>query len=259
MSPKTTSSLLAVLTLIIVVILFVLIAYLLQSTNRVLTSIPIFLTCPSGYCPTNRFNGEKRCPTDTTPLPYDPALEVCNSPGACESGQTPYALLPNGATSEVGLCLNGTQCRCLRTPQCSPDSLVGFVVTGGPTNYAGEASSRATYVQIPTPVVQPHYCGIKAYHLSRLSPGGCTFAIPTAPTVEEIRQCMALNPCLVGTLAYFPTTMTGFHLQGPGSALYTVPVACVSGVRLSSGLCPVESLPVWDSSRGAVVCHPTRV
>lgn len=230
----------------------------------------VYLTCPKGLCPTNIYNGEKRCSQDESlSLIYDPAYETCNSRTTCESPLTPYALLPDGSTNELGACATGETCRCVSHPQCSIQTMTIFSLTNGSTYLQDPTSSRGVYQQIPLSFqgdvgspftyLNPNtqFCAIKAYHLNRIAPGACTFANPTAPTTQEIRTCLSLNPCMVGVLAFTPLDASTFTLTATDTrAIYTVPVACVTGQR--GPLCGPTSVPVWDQSRAQLICYDTR-
>lgn len=230
-----------------------------------------YFQCPAGQCATNIYNGEKRCPLDPTiRVTYDAAFETCNSKFTCESKLTPYALLSNGATSELGICETNTVCRCLSRPQCPIETMVIFDMIQGSTYLQDNNTSRAIFAQIPlgsqgdigSPFTfdstSSQFCAIKANHLNRVTPGSCSFANPNQITVTEMRTCLQRNPCLVGVMAFHPTDINSFRLSASNTdAIYSVPVTCVPGYRPPNGgsVCGGLTVPVWDPTKGQVVCY----
>lgn len=269
--PVTTEIVLVAVTLILILGFWIWVMFSMEQHPPV---GKVYLECPTGMCPTNVYNGEKRCPADpATSLPYDPAYETCNSATTCESSRTPFALLPDGSTNELGVCQGGQTCPCLPRAQCGIETMVVFSTTGGTTALQDDAVSRVLFTQVPlasqgttgqpftytNPTTQ--FCAIKAFHLNRLAPGGCYFANSTAPTLLEVRQCMSINPCLVGVLAFRPDDANTFELSpSKTAALTTVPVGCVPGqIIAGSNVCGPTSLPVWDNTTGSIKCYDVKV
>ncbi len=262
---------LVAVTLILIIGFWICVMYSMSSNPPV---GKVYLECPAGMCPTNVFNGEKRCPSDpSTALPYDAAFETCNSAGTCESNRTPFAVLPDGSTNELGVCAAGEQCRCISKGQCPIETMVVFTTVGGNSALLSDATSRVLFTQVPLtsqgatgkPFTYDNpnnqFCAIKAFHLNRLAPGGCIFANPIAPTLREIRECMSINPCLVGVLAFHPVNANTFDLSLKNTtAIDTVPVACVPGQIIGgTNVCGPTSLPVWDASKGSIMCRDVRI
>lgn len=235
--------------------------WIMYSFKQTAPTAAVYLKCGKGLCATNIYNGEKRCPqNDNIALAYSPAYETCNSKTTCESTLTPYALLSDGSTNELGACESGQTCRCLAKPQCPIETMVIFQLANGDTYLRNSATSRALFVQAPISFQgntgQPftfddpntQFCAIKSYHLDRIAPGACRFAIPDNPSLSEIRSCLNANPCMVGVLAFHPANISTFNLSS--TAITTVPVACVTG----KPVCPSTAISVWDRSKAALTC-----
>lgn len=258
-------------TLILILGVLCWIIYGLGQGTGVLSSGKVYFECTEGKCATNVYNGEKRCPDDTgQQILYDPAYETCNSRFTCEDPRTPYALLSNGGTSELGVCEPGSICRCLAKPQCPVETMVVFGLTDGSTFLQDNVSSRALFTQTPigsqgetgAPITYDNtntqFCAIKAYHLNRLAQGACTFLNPNQVTTTEIRQCLATNPCVIGVAAFHPMDADRFTLTATNTnAIYTTPVACVPGLR--TGICGPTSVPVWNQATAEISCYNTGV
>jgi hypothetical protein len=88
---------------LVAVIIIVVLVFRIWATHTMAGTVAtteLYLQCDAGQCPTNIYNGEKRCSSDTTQVMlYDPTYEVCNSPNTCESTSTLYALLSDGSTN----------------------------------------------------------------------------------------------------------------------------------------------------------------
>lgn len=274
---NTADYILVAISLILLILFWVWVMYVLRDNPPV---SQVYFQCPLGMCATNIYNGEKRCPVSSTDsVTYDASYETCNSRYTCESSLTPYALSTDGSTNSLGVCDTLNICRCLRYPQCSPETCVLFNMTNGSTYVDTTTSSRVVWTQTPlssqgfagsqiltfsNPNTQT--CAIKAYHLNRLSPGACIFVDPDAPTTQEVRICLQqTNPCVVGVAAFHPINVSQFVLNAQNTdAIYTIPVACVPGVRneaLPAGTyyCSGTSLPVWDSATASVICYDVGV
>ena len=105
--------------------------------------------CGKGQCPTNFYNGIKRCSGEEE-LEYDPTTEVCNGRFVCDDPATGFAVLENQGTLNSGLnvgkCPEGVECRCVREPQCPYYVTNYFRITGG-TPYTDESSTTLAYTQ----------------------------------------------------------------------------------------------------------------
>lgn len=223
----------------------------------------VYLTCPQGQCPTNIWNGEKRCSSDSSQsMLYDPEYEVCNSQFTCENTMTPYALNADGSTNDKGVCEEGTICRCLSKPQCPLYSTVLFEMKNGSEYLTGNQSTRYQIRQKPMDDqgnlgYQPinfangntQFCFVDPPSLNRLTPGACNFI--GSPTAADMLSCVDKNPCINGILTYITRTDPREFVSSKDSVYY--PLACVPGVK-----CPSNQFPVWDSGLGSIACIDQR-
>lgn len=258
-------------TLISVVIIFTLLFAIIY-TNIYRTGIetsnsPIYFECPTGECATVIVTGEKTCPEkDDEKVLYDPEFQVCNSRFTCESEQTPYALQPDGSTDDLGRCPEGTICRCLQKPQCSINTMSTFSLTNGSLFMRDDSSSRSLYVQrpisaqgntgVPVNIETPgtEFCAIKAFHMDRLSPGACQFQQVSNPTLQEISDCLNLNPCMVGVMGFVPEDSEKFVFNE--DSIVSTPVTCLPGELTADGksVCGLNKVPVWDNRLFKLIC-----
>lgn len=228
---------------------------------------PIYLQCNPGFCPTNIYNGEKRCPVNNEALLHDPSYETCNSKYTCDSPLTPFALRADGSTNELGICDTNSICRCVKDPQCPIETLATFTVTNGSIYLQNSGSSRVIFVQNPLdfqgdtgrPLTfndpNTQFCAIKAYHLNRVSPGACTFLNPVSPTPSEMQECLQRNPCVVGVMAFRPNNFSDMKLSPTDTtAISEIPVTCVPGPRGVGTGCLGTTVPVWNPVTSSVVC-----
>jgi hypothetical protein len=106
--------------------------------------------CGKGQCPTNYYNGVKRCPSGEEELEYDPTIEVCNGKYVCDDPVTGFAVLNNQGTMKKGLhegtCEPHVECRCVRFPQC-PDYVTAYYRITGGTPYTTEDGTTLSYNQ----------------------------------------------------------------------------------------------------------------
>ena len=254
----------------IIAALVILIICIIYYTSTVFTGSTYF-TCNPGQCATNKYNGEKRCPElEKDKVFYDSSFETCNSRYTCESKFTPYALLPNGSTNSMGICAPGNICRCLDSARCATDIVSIFQITNGNIN-----NNRTVFNQISLDIQgndgsqvfdisDPNttFCGIKANHLNKITPGACTFTNPENIDLNELTICMRSNPCLVGVLAFNPNDIDTFVLNKSNTtAIYNVPVSCMSSQgnpntpNSLKNYCDSLSVPVWNNKIGVVECH----
>lgn len=220
----------------------------------------IQLACPPGYCRTNVFSGVKECPASNTTMTYAPGFETCNSPHACESSVTPYAVQADESTSTTGACPPNTVCRCLRSQQCATHVVALYTTVNGAPTSTGNTnlyfSQRGGYIDAAgRSIGQPpytfypdtgEYCSIPVSWLTRSLPG-CNFnQLLTAPST--IARCFARNPCISGTLAYLPQDVNAF-VSGLPDTLTTTSVGCVTGQP-----CPDGSVAYWHPYANSVFC-----
>lgn len=247
MIDKTSEYTIIAITIIFILLLLVFFTYTLYKTP---TSNTTYFQCPPGECSTNIITGNKKCPQNlSTSIIYDKGNEVCNSKHSCENKQTPYALLSDGSTSTTGLCEKNTICKCLSKPQCSIDNLVLFTMKNGNVNqpysrsvFYQDSLENTTYSETNT-----QFCSIKAYHLNRLSPGGCVFNDTNNITRDELLICFNKNPCVTGTLAFYPKNADTFVFDN--NTVYNIPVSCVP-----SSQCEKNRIPVFDKKNALIKC-----
>jgi hypothetical protein len=247
---------------LVAVTLIVILVFWIWATHTMASSVAtseLYLQCDAGQCPTNFYNGEKRCSSDPAQtMLYDPSYEVCNSPYACENAKTPYALLSDGSTNRSGVCETGDICRCVTKPQCPNHSLVLFEMQNGSAYLTGIAGSRYTFQQTPVgdaskvgnanatyTNANTQFCTLNAYDTNRLSPGACNFT--GTPSPADMLACTNRNPCVVGTLAYI-TNQSPANFNSTLNANY-YPLACVPGIP-----CDPKSYPVWDQAVSQIAC-----
>jgi hypothetical protein len=78
--------------------------------------------CPTGFCATNVWNGEKTCPVGEELIPYQVGYEVCNPPTECTNSQTPFPYYDeNIGTVSGGSCPSAEDCKCMSTAFCPID------------------------------------------------------------------------------------------------------------------------------------------
>lgn len=238
----------------------------------------LLLSCQPGECGTNLQSGAKRCPTGATEVVLiDPAAEVCNPKYSCTNPLTPYALLADGSTNELGACSAGATCRCLKTAQCASHITSIFTTVNG-SLYNQAPDNRFVFSQVPlrddigaTNVgyqsSATDFCGIKSNHLNRLSPGACTFVdsdyANVKGTLKIATDCINTNPCVVGTLAFNTTNPAQLEANGVSlKEVRSLPVACIKGSPVApvtnlpypDSKCPTGYVPYWDNRWGLLRC-----
>lgn len=247
---------------ILAVVIIVILLFWIWMTHTVASTVStseLYGQCAVGQCPTNIYNGERRCSGDPTEIMlYDPAFEVCNSPYTCENSRTPYALQSDGSTNLNGVCETGNVCRCLTSQQCPSYSMVLFGMQNGSAYLTGTTGSRYTIGQTPannpsSVGVEPvsytngntQFCRINAYDTNRLTPGACNFT--SIPTAQDMLDCTNRNPCITGALSYVTNADPSKFVASRDINYY--PLSCVPGVPCAQGL-----YPVWDPKVGQIAC-----
>lgn len=266
--------------IIAIILIFFLLVWIiiLFYIKKGITNDSVYLQCIPGECATNIYTGEKLCPENTTDMILiDPSYQVCNSRYTCNNPITPFALNTDGSTNSNGVCENGQICRCLRTASCASDNLVLFNMINGTVYQGNPNASRAIFQQIPVSAQgenntitfsdpNTQFCAMKAYHLNRIAPGGCTFADPNNVTLLELQKCMNDNPCMVGQIAFYPENPDNFILNNQTyNAIYNIPVACVPQITNTTGHIsnPCKdteidtTVPVYDKRSGRIFCYNT--
>ena len=109
-------------------------------------------SCPMGQCAINKVTGIKRCPEkDTSSVVYDTLSEACTKPNTCDYPELSFSVLPDGSSSESGICQDNETCRCTNQLKCNPDIVSTFEITYGsnytPTNdnYTIQQNVSKTY------------------------------------------------------------------------------------------------------------------
>lgn len=260
---KFTEYLILVIALFLIIIVWAGILY--KSTSYESGDIKAFLTCPPGYCPTNRFTGQKRCSKNTQKsLEYDPILEICNPsnsctpPDAAQGNIIPYALQTDGSTNISGIC-DKDGCSCVNFLSSPSYIEVMFNVNGGSllnSNY----ETKLSLLQQPSPYVgegnnvpiiynnpNTQLFNINPSYLPYLSPNPCSEFYLSDPTLTptQILKCMNKNPCIVGRMAYLPQNSQSYQNFNEGD-ISTVQIGCVPN--------SVENAP--DTTDNYNTCNP---
>lgn len=216
--------------------------------------------CALGLCITNIYTGEKICPQDsTTSLDIDPTFETCNSPFACESTLTPYALRSDGSTNNFGACEPGVQCRCLQLPQCANHVTAYFQVSNG-SAFTGIDSQPIVFSQVNdyidsqgvffnTPPLRydntlTQFCEISREFVG-LKVSGTDPDAKAAGGNRTYPQVEPNAPCLRGVLAYVPENVAEFNAE----TIIDTPLSCVQGDP-----CPKGQTPYWNNIFNRVTC-----
>lgn len=230
-----------------------------------------YLTCPADQCAVNIYNGEKRCPLQTsTSVIYDPSFENCTHKFSCDSTLAPYAIRSDGSTNDYGQCEDGVACRCSANPQCPLGEVVLFNVVGGNIYANNTAEDNIIFYQNPVqnqgdtqPIVYTdpnfNFCSIPASYLNRLSPGPCVFNDANNITTPEIVSCIKSNPCVIGVLAFKPLNIADFNLSNTDtSAIYFTNVGCVAGNTINgkSADCTLPNqIALWNPKTANITCY----
>lgn len=221
-----------------------------------------YFQCPPGECSTSLTTGDKKCPKNSDDsIIYDKAKEVCNSKYTCENKATPFALMGDGSTNMYGVCAKDEICKCLTMPHCSIDNVVLFNMKNGNIN---QPNSHSVFHQIPLnhqgnneqlkfSETNVNFCSIKAYHLNRISPGACVFENTDNIKLTELSECFIRNPCVVGTLAFYPKNSETFVLsENNKDAIFNIPVSCVPSSLVS---CNIDEVPVFNKKNASISCY----
>lgn len=205
------------------------------------TSDGIFLeTCVPGQCPTNIFNGVKRCPEDLNQSSTaQVGIEVCNSAFACENVETPFAVQGDQSTNLSGLCPLGVQCRCLRPQQCSEFTVAYFKTSQG-NPFLPPQGQRLTFEQLTTytnvlgeDVITP------PFQIGRDPTSFCTIS-------NEWVSRITPSKCLQGVLAYVPDDPGNFDFN----AAVATPLSCMVGTDCQF----LDERAVWDNRINQTTC-----
>lgn len=269
-------------TLVIVALIIIsgTICWILYAVYTNLNERQVYLTCDPGKCATNFYNGEKRCPNTTNETVfYDPRSEVCNSKYTCENPKTPYALLSNGATSDLGICEDKTLCRCLTKPQCAGDLTTVFNAVNDSSSALTESNiTRVEYLQtsissesdfggIPLTYSNPstQSCTITTNMIGRVvpRPPECNFGTNT-PNLVDLYMCLeksTYNLCNIGRAAFYPQPGETFNIQKRN----TTRIGCVPNLRagidptarcdnIYDGVNNIRAVSFWDSATNTIKC-----
>jgi hypothetical protein len=276
--------------LILIVALFLIIGvwtiimiFTIKKDINLNSNVKAFEVCPIGECPTDRFTGQKRCSQNKAqPMQYDPIIEVCNPANACSNQSTPYAVLSNGATDLSGKC-DIDNCRCVNFFQTPSYTQVLFnMVNGNIYSQFSEEQQRVNFIQQPSPYVgegnnvptlyqdpTTQFYEISPSLLYYLSPNPCSNIYADDPeiTTKKLLECINLNPCLSGRLAYIPQNSTSYHAFNDSNLNGGVPLSCVPNTVENapeiSNSCQTTTdtiyAPVFNLSNGRIYCNATSV
>jgi len=245
---------------IVAISLFLILLALAYIIYLVKTSPPkaqTMLACAPGQCITNIYNGEKICPNDTsTVLDIDPLFQTCNSPFACESNITPFALQADGSTNNFGVCEQNVECRCLQRAQCA-NHVTAYFQTSNGNAFTGIASQPVVFEQITSYTDQQgvffpsaplrldniatQFCEISREFIG-LSVGNDQPNLAGNRTYAKVE---VNEPCLRGVLAYVPENVPDFN----STTILDTPLSCVQGQP-----CPEGQTPFWNPNLNQVSC-----
>lgn len=236
-------------------------------TNNVTSSTAIN-QCNPGQCPTDQKTGEKMCPPPNEKYAYNITTQVCNYPGICR-GQLPYAINSDNGVAVNGICQDDPvtglplNCRCSDDLTCPDYVLASYnVLTGNPyssnTNTQFGQNLINQYGGSGSTLSRPNtgFCQIPLSWLLRAQPG-CA-GVSGSTDLEVAKNCMQLNPCLQGVIAFITNNVSTVTL----SSLSQLPVACVrpnyfdsTGMK-ANGSCDIENgyIPFFDKLSNSVMC-----
>ena len=253
--------------LIIVFIFYFWLAYVISGDLYVnnITASTAVNQCYPGQCPTDYVTGEKICPSDNNgQYAYNITTQVCNYPGICQ-GTLPYSINSDGGSSSNGICqpdpITGlpSQCRCSAELTCPEYVLSSFnVLSGNPysanTNTQFGQDLITTYGGTGGKLKRPNagFCQVPLAWLLRTQPG-CA-GVTGANNFEVAKNCLSLNPCLQGVLAYITNNVSLITYND----LDQLPVACVRNNYFGENVnsCDIANgfLPFYDLLTGSIVC-----
>jgi hypothetical protein len=282
---KTSDYLILIVALFLIIgVWTIILIFTIKKDTTLNSDYKAFEICPAGECPTDRFTGQKRCPVNLAlPMQYDPITEVCNPANACTSQSTPYAVLSNGATDLSGQCGAGNNnCRCVNFFQTPSYTQVIFnMVNGNFYSQFSEEQQRVNFVQQPSPYVgegnnvptlykdpSTQFYEISPSILYYLSPNPCSNIYADKPEIsnEQLLQCINLNPCISGRLAYVPQNSTAYIGFSDNDISGGVPLSCVPNSVENSpngdNSCQTTSpgslyAPVFNLNNGRIFCKQT--
>ena len=276
--------------LILIVALFLIIGvwtiimiFTIKKDTTLNSNVKAFEVCPIGECPTDRFTGQKRCPQNLgQPMQYDPIIEVCNPPNSCSDQSTPYAVSSNGATNLNGIC-DIPNCRCVNFFQTPSYTQVLFnMVNGNIYSQFSDEQQRVNFIQQPSPYVgegnnvpmlytdpTTQFYEISPSLLYYLAPNPCSNIYADNPeiTTKQLLECINLNPCVTGRLAYVPQNSTAYLSFNDSNLTGNVPLSCVPNTVENapeiSNSCQTTGntvyAPVFNLSNGRIYCNKTNV
>lgn len=226
--------------------------------------------CAPGQCALDTTTGEKICPEDgNLTIPYNIQTQVCTDPILCTNNIYGYAILPDGSTNALGICMNGERCRCSDRNRCPRYiSSIFSTIKGNP--YAGVSFTQTTFTQ-QVAQLDPgqtdgyaysngSFCSIPYQWLFRSSPG-CATVLPSesgadVDPISSVTLCIDSNPCVSGTLAYISSDSSSFTKED----LTTLPLSCVKGTK-----CPQTeddgyyNVPIFDTGYNKLVCRRIQI
>ena len=252
-------------TILVLVVFFAYMLYLIISSGAAKVE-PIAYTCNTNECATNLITGNKRCPEQEGDIvTRDPSTEVCNSRFMCDNPITPYAMLSDGSTNNLGFCDEGIVCPCSRVARCPNYISATFTVVNSTSNNI--IGQRATVIQARGDTVgnggslilnetNNTTCAIRPSLISVSNPG-CGFINSSGTSnisYEDIVTCMGLpkkcngvesQPCISGTLAFITNNSSQFKRDNINQSL----LACVNGTS-----CPCGQVALFDTKVGSIIC-----
>lgn len=234
-------------------------------TNNVTSSTAV-TQCLPGQCPTDQSTGEKICPDDVNQrYAYNITTQTCNFPGLCQ-GILPYAINSDGSSNITGICQNNPltgevlDCRCDNILTCPEYILSSFsAITGNPfsinTNTQFAQNLIETYGGTGGIIEKPNaeFCQVPLSWLTRSTPG-CV-GVGGDTDFELAKNCMDLNPCLQGVLAYIIQDVNDANFD----ILNQIPVGCVRAKYLDNNIdkCDIQNgyLPFYDKLTDSITCR----
>lgn len=226
-------------------------------------TLTVYEACDLGYCPTNVYTGEKRCPQNPSiQLLFDPITEVCNPQYSCTDPSTPYAIKFDGSTDFGGKCDADYTCRCtsiLTTPTYIQSLFTvtnGSILENNPqlynTWYLTQTASQVSGQGVNIPItyndptnnfyqisyslltyVTPSACDTIINDYINASTGSGSAILPGEELPLDVGlACINSNPCIQGALAY--TQPYTFNSSQPNYTQFDlnednklVPLSCV--------------------------------
>jgi hypothetical protein len=250
MSSSSSEFTLVGVSLVFIFIFLLMVLYILYQNVNPNT---FYLVCGPNECATNFTTGEKRCSVDSTPVIYDPKIEVCNQKFFCNNEKTPFPLFADGSTGPGNSCQGMYPCTCLPQAQCSSQMVVSFSVARegtNPNNYILNQNYTDT-PGVPIKIGDSNeYCNIRANFFDRITPrtSECQYATVGQPTFNELQACLYSNPCTLGRAVLIPSSFPPINIQTNGGNYLA---GCVVSNEQS---CTSSQIPVWDEGTLKVIC-----